>query len=310
MLHSIAPKSNTTRLKVLLDKSKTTLYLVASLSVFSCQENSLVNPELTQRQHSTTAFNRARSSALKKYTLTKFGEQKLMYYPDGRIKGYVYPSYGLTATYSYNYTPGTMYTSGSVDVVLQASYPNTVNVNQTYWFNNKGHCYKYKEVDHQPSGDVTLMFILGYNPNGQLVDCLQWLNSNVRGREHYDYNADGDLIKVTSLDAQQVIYRTVVFSYTDANGGAPVDDLYPVSSRWSDLYEGFLPYFGKPSKHLVQSVVETLPKSPNPTRYIYYSYVRNADGYVTQRKGTYKLGSEPFEITPYEYEVTLIKIPN
>jgi len=43
--------------------------------------------------------------------------------------------------------------------------------------------------------------------------------------------------------------------------------------------------------------------------HVYYTYVRNTDGYVTQREGTYKLGNEPFETTPYEYEVTLVNVP-
>ena len=312
MIHSIAQKSTTARLKALLDKSKTALYLVASLSVFSCQEHSPVNPEPAQGQTSAVAHNQARVSstaALKKYKLTKVGNRKLNYYPDGRIKGFLDASSGLIATYSYNYTPGTMYSSGSIDVVLKAPSPNTYNAKLTYWFNASGHCYKFQQVNHEPSGDVTLMFMLVYNPQGQLVDCLQWLNGSARGREKYAYNADGDLIKITSLDPQQVVRRTVILSYTAANGGAPVDDLYPVGSEWTETYEGFLPYFGKPSKHLIQSVVKTFSSSPNTPTHVYYSYVRNADGYVTQRKGTYKLGSEQFETKPYEYEVTLVDIP-
>ncbi|RYZ25597.1 MAG: DUF4595 domain-containing protein, partial [Sphingobacteriales bacterium] len=299
MLHPIVLKSNTTRLKALLDKSKTALYLVASLSLFSCQENNPVHPEPAQGQTPTVAFNQARVSstaALKKYKLTKFGNRKLMYYPDGRIKGFLDTSSGLTATYSYNYTPGTMYSSGSIDVVLYAPSPNTYNAKLTYWFNASGHCYKFQQVNHEPSGDVTLMFMLGYNPQGQLVDCLQWLNGSARGREKYAYNADGDLIKITSLNPQQVIRRTVTLSYTDANGAPPVDDLYPVGSVWTETYEAFLPYFGKHSKHLIQSVVETFSSNPNSPKHVYYSYVRNGDGYVTQRKATYKLGSEPFEL--------------
>jgi YD repeat-containing protein len=312
MLQPITRKSSTTRLKALLDKRKMVLYLVACLSVFSCQENSLVNPEVTQSQNLTVALDQAMSPATKKYKLTKFGDQTLTYYPDGQIKGYVYPvgpSINLTATYTYNYTPGTIYTIGSINVVLHSPSPIAVNINRTYWFNATGHCYKYQEVDHQPSGDLTLMYILGYNPQGQLIDCLQWLNGSAHGREKYEYNADGDMIKVTSLDAQQVIYRTAILSYMPTNGGAPVNDLYPVGSRWRHPDEVYLPYFGQPSKHLVQHVVETLSGNPNDPTHYYYKYVLNADGYVIERNGTYKPNRQLFETREYEYEVTSINIP-
>jgi hypothetical protein len=280
---------------------------MACLSVFSCQENSLVNPELTQSQNSTVALDQA-MGAPKKYKLTKFGYQKLTYFPDGRIKGFVDASWSLVATYSYNYTPGTMYTTGSIDVVLHAPSPNSFDTKLTYWFNDSGHCYKYQQVSHHP--DVTLTYILAYNSKGQWTDCLQSLNGDDSGREHYEYNADGDMTKATTLNAQLVPLRTFILSYIPIKGGAPVDDLYPMGSRWRQPEEAYLPYFGNHSKHLVQSVVETLASSPNNPTHYYYRYVLNADGYVTERNGTYKPDRQLFETREYEYEVTSIKIPN
>lgn len=311
MQHSIAPKSKTARLKAFLDKSKTALYLMASLSVFSCQENSEVHPEQAQDQTPTVALNQARvssPSALKKYRLIKWGDQTLTYYPDGRIKRSLHgPDVVGNDHYrqSYTYSASILASSGVVNVVYSRAVPNPKNMRETYWYNNGGRCYQYKRVvDEGINGVRTYNSTLVYNSKNQMTDCL--FNS---GRAHYDYNADGDLIKVTFLNAQLVPTETHTLSYTPTNGGPPVNDLYPLHSEWAEPFEQFMTYFGQPCKHLVQSVVVKQLNSPNPPTNVFYSYVRNSDGYVTQRKTYHKFGGAPIEDIQYEYEITLIDIP-
>ncbi|WP_221622062.1 hypothetical protein [Larkinella knui] len=312
MFQFIAQKSTIARLKALVATSKTALYLAASLSVFSCQETSPVHPDGAQSPTSTVARNQARlasPAALKKYRLIQWGEQTLTYYPDGRIKRSLFgPDVAGNDHYrqSYSYSAGILSPSGTVEVRYSRSVPDSRNMRETYWYNDTGHCYKYKQVvDEGVNGVHTYTSILAYNSKGQMTDCLFG-----SGRAHYDYNADGDLVKVTFLNAQLVPTETHTLSYTPSNGGPPVNDLYPLHSEWMEPFEHYLPYFGQPSKHLVQSVVIKRLYGQVADTNVFYSYVRNADGYVTQRKTYHKLGGAPIETKQYEYEITLINIPN
>ena len=313
MLHLIALKSNTVRLKALLDRRKTILYVVASLSVFSCQKNSLVDPEPTQAQTSTVAQNQvvgASFGTLKKYRLIQFGEQTLTYYPDGRIKRVLFgPDVAGNDHYrqTYTYNAGILTSSGMVEKMSSLSVPKPTDMRETYWYDSNGHCYKYKKVVNEGINGVnTYIYTLAYNTKGQTTD---YLFSS--GRVHYDYNADGDLTKVTFLDAQLVPTETHTLSYVPTNGGAPVNDLYPLHSEWMAPFDRYLPYFGQPSKHLVQSVViKRLYNPNNPQTNVFYSYIRNSDGYVTQRKTYHQLGGVAIETMLYNYEVTLFNIPN
>lgn len=313
MLHSITLKSHTAHLKALLDRRKTILYVVASLSVFSCQKNSLVDPEPTPAQTSTVAQNQVAGASfgtLKKYRLIQFGEQTLTYYPDGRIKRVLFgPDVAGNDHYrqSYSYSAGILAGSGMIEKSSSRSVLKPGDMWETYWYDSNGHIYKYKQQVDIGNNQVQNNFsTLTYNAKGQTTDIVFGT-----GRVHYDYNADGDLTKVTFLDAQLVPTETHTLSYVPTNGGTPVNDLYPLHSEWMAPFDRYMPYFGQPSKHLVQSVViKRLYNPNNPQTNVFYSYIRNADGYVTQRKTYHQLGGVAIETMQYNYEVTLFNIPN
>lgn len=103
----------------------------------------------------------------------------------------------------------------------------------------------------------------------------------------------------------------ITFAYTGPNNAALLDE-YPLNVNVPKLeaHDAYLRIFGKPSKHLVKRVSYEPSGDvnfPAPANR-FYTYVLNADGYVTQRSMAQTLGGSSIKNTPYEYMLTNIGI--
>ncbi|MEO6286483.1 MAG: hypothetical protein ABIN80_26475 [Dyadobacter sp.] len=277
--------------------------LILSMGIASCNEqDNAVKPSQKDEVINAKMRENLSPDAPKKYQLSKYGNVKLAYYPDGKLQKVTYApstrsSPAIFATYKYNanYIISTFY------------YNNKVAQETTYLLDNSGRCYDSKQLDYIPMGPNTFQvkesnFHYTYNAKGQLDTRT---NKKVATEKTvFIWNADGDLTKLTGYnfrDGQAYeSFKSESTLYYDQPTGDPVlANLAPINCEAANLPDPFLMVFGKSSKHLVKLVTENTVLGGN-----YYVYTLNPDGYVTKRDWYNVNGAALIETTTYDYLVT------
>ena len=289
-------------MNTLVRKSTAVVGLMLSMSIVSCQNNSMLPPEPVRTSSAREGID---SGISKKYTLTKHGQATLTYYGDGRLQKVTYGpsriSYPYTSIY-YLYGPQW----------IKATYygGSTVVHEELYLVDANGRCVESKQTEFvfYSFGTETYetSYLYQYNALGQLKSRTNKANSS----QHTDYvfNAAGDLTKATSNKPYGQGSIEVTFLYDQPVGDPILLDRYPLNSGLAEFSDPYLKLFGKPSKHLMKMV--TLKKMPeNQVQFThYYSYLLNPDGYVTEEKEFDIANAALISTKPYDYLVTNIGV--
>ena len=311
-------------------KAVSGLSLVLSLSLVACNEDKLVTPDQPVAGASQAVNDVISPNLPKKYTLIKNGEANLTYDSEGRIKRVMY---GADIRGNKNFRREYDYSAYPTRISAITYQGDQMILSDTYWLHkgNPDLCYELDQDIHRTTLNQygsdwdAKVWAITYNEQGQLKTCAE--QSHKMNRTDYSYNTDGDLIKattyapVTKAGVQQdgVAISELAFTYNQA---APnqissyITDLKPLMSSWIHLptpyqsTEGqpipdpYLLRFGKPSKHLVKSVTQTLTPTNQVLIGTSYTYRLNADGYVTERKEFNDFNGSQIETKSYDYLVT------
>lgn len=304
--------------------------LVLSLSLTSCQEDKLVTPDLPVAGTSQVVNDLISPTLPKKYTLIKNGEANLTYDSEGRIKQIMY---GADVRGNKNYRREYDYSAFPTRISATTYQGNQIIIGETYWFynGNTDRCYQFDQQIHRTTPNQYggywdgYIWVNSYNGQGQLQTCANKFDK--LNRTDYSYNAAGDLIKtstfgtVTKAGIQQdgVALSELAITY---NQSAPnhistyVPDLKPMMASWihfpnpyqstegQPIPDPYLLLFGKPSKHLVKRVTQTLKPGNQVLIGTSYTYQLNADGYVTERTEFNDFNGSQIETKSYAYSVT------
>lgn len=288
---------------------KITLAFAVAIGSISCQTENLVNPA----QPSAAARQGADEiippiSQVQVHKLITYGDVTLTYADDGRLrKVTTAPSRGHTDVHTdYTYGPGW--------VRAIRSDGAAVTRDETFTLDASGRCVESKEegtvVYNNAPFQYTTYWQFSYNAKGQLWSCTN-KNSCVGGTA-YTYNADGDLILATVTTNAGGGGIGIKFTHSELVNAPGVVDKYPIQLSNPQIaeHDTYLPIFGKPGKHLIKRV-SFQPSGninyPAPSDR-FYTYVLDADGYVTQRTMANALFGSPVEKTPYAYVVTNAKM--
>ena len=286
-------------MNTLFQKTAKGLALALSLSLTSCERDSLLtpNPAGVARSESTRTDDASLPSPNipQVYKLTKYGATTLLYSANGRLLSATTPVRGgVSIQTDYTYGPGSVRAfSHQGKVVLH---------DETFTLDASGRCTE--SVEKGTFSDTHWMY--HYTPKGQLWSC-QNKNSCVGGTT-YTYNADGDMI-LASVATGVSDAIDITFAYNEPTGDPLLADKYPLNVNVGKIpqHDTYLRIFGKPGKHLIK-LVSFEPSAdiayPSPSD-VYYSYVLNAEGYVT-KKVEYNLSTLASKTTLYDYIVTNI----
>ena len=289
-------------MNTLFKKITVAFNLALCIALVSCNENSLVTPDKPIVESAQVKNNDLPVVSFpQKYTLTKHGQATLSYFRDGRLQRVTYegPSAYSRREYSYG--------AQSIKVI---SYSGDVIVQQdTYLLDATGRCYESKQLSYTfySYGTVenTNGFLYQYNDKGQLKT---YLLKNSGGKQtEYAFNTDGDLIKVTKSDGGGAASE-VTFAYDQPTGDPILADRCSLNSDWTNLPDEYLKIFGKPSKHLAKRVIQKLLPSKIVLADKFFSYIVNADGYVTQEQEFNIFNAQLVATKPYEYVVTKLTV--
>ena len=291
-------------MNTLFQKTITGFGLALSLSLASCEKDNLINPNPTGSARSGATNDNilpTPNTPQYKHTLVKYGAATLTYADNGQLLNVTTPVPGSLAILTeYTYSPGK----------IKAFTHQGTNVlrDETFTLDASGRCTEsaqaYTVINNNKPVQLYTQWVYHYTTKGQLESCYN-KNSCVGGTT-YSYNADGDMILAT-VATSAFDGTDITFAYSQRTVAGLLNDNYPVNLNVPKIpeHDAYLRIFGNPSKHLVQRVsYEPSGDSnfPAPSDR-FYTYVRNADGYVTQRSMSYTLGGNSVENTAYEYLV-------
>ena len=287
-------------MKNLAKKITALLGLMLSISFISCQDNRLVSPEPVSTR-SASAREMTDVGVPKKYILTRHGQATLKYHGDGRLQKVTYGPSRIPYPYSYIY-----YSYGPQWIKVTYYGGSTVVREELFTINANGRCSESRETTFVFYSFGTLeqetSYTYQYNALGQLTSCTNKANSS----EHTDYvfDAAGDLRKATSYKGFGSGSEEVAFDYDQPTGNPILTDLSPINPNLAGFSDSYLKIFGKPSKHLVK--LATQKKMPENKVLLthYFSYLLNADGYVTEAKEYNVANGALISTKPYDYSVT------
>ena len=286
-------------MKIRLNSLAAAVSFAALFGLTSCQKETLNEPQIPTTA-STSDDARAKFVG-KLYTLTKHDGNTLNYYRNGSLAKVV--STDESNPYHIDYTYGFQKIKAVSRVSLQNKIFNEIN----FQHDGKGRCTEAEIISymHYVGGSYstkTKTWKYDYDAKGYLKKSY----SKTNAAEHFDYNfnAAGDLVKVTGFGTNGQADSEVTFAYEQPAGDI-FADRHPLNPADANLHDTYLRIFGKPSKHLVKrQILKTLPG--NLVIYdSFYSYLLNADGYVKQRQ-QYNVATAALLATVlYEYHVTV-----
>jgi hypothetical protein len=271
--------------------------LIASFSLVSCKETSLVAPDKSAVASAEAVNDLISVGIPKKYTLIKHGQVVLTYMGDGRLQKATYgPDSYVTYTYGAQSIKTTTY-SGST-VVLEETYLLDANT---------GRCTESKEKTFVFYSFGTVEFeqpwVYQYNALGQLKTRTSKNNGE---KTTYTFNADGDMTKASSTGIDGNPSKDITLAYDQPVGDPILADRNLLNTEWTSLPDPYLRIFGKTSKHLVKLATQkNFYGNQAPSTY-YYAYVLNADGYITEEKKFNLFNAALVSAKTYNYLVTTI----
>jgi hypothetical protein len=297
-------------MNTLYQKITIAIGLALSLSLVSCQKDSLVTPDspVVSRPEETPAINDWITPLLGKYTLIRYGTGDLTY-KDNRL----YKSTPNMTMGGQNSPYFTYYTYSAVsrsvnDIQIKATgyqFGTQAEYENTYIVNSDGRCYESKYVSYAyPNGygtpgivAETKTWVYQYNEAGQLAT---WSNKN-NGLERsvYTFDGEGDLVKVTIYGPTGIALKRTTLDYGPTNDNQL--DKCPQYSSWSGLPDRHLKIFGSRSKHLLKGIVQMKLLTNQVLFSRTFSYTLNADGYVAFDEERDVLNPSLFLISTYDY---------
>ncbi|GAB4029401.1 hypothetical protein [Spirosoma jeollabukense] len=282
-------------MNTLFQKITPGLVLALSLSLTSCEKDSLLTPEPVGSARSGAVNDVIEAGIPQVHKLAHYGDATLTYADNGRLLQVTTPIRGgLSIQTDYTYSPGKIRAfSHQGKIVLR---------DETFTLNGSGRCTESAEeitvINNNTPSHYVREWKFTYNAKGQLSSC-QNKNSCVGGFL-YDYNADGDMSRATESTGVSSSIETT-FSYSQPGSGPMLSDNYPLNVIGVNEHDAYLRIFGKPSKHLV-----TLATRQGSLDGDYYAYLLDADGYVTQRKQYQLIGAALVDTKSYAYVLTNI----
>lgn len=280
---------------------KSTLFIALSIGSFACQNDNPVDPMPTGAASAATArigSDVDSPNFPQVHKLTKHGQATLTYDNDGRLMNVTTPVRGSLAIQTdYTYSPGK---------IRAFTHQGKVKLrDESFMLDASGRCKESAEVITVVNNNVATDYLrewkFTYNAKGQLLN-FQNKNSCVGGFG-YGYNADGDVTSVSKSTGIGSSVNTTI-GYTPAGGDPIMNDKYPLNVLGVNEHDAYLRIFGKPGKHLVTLVTEQGSLDGD-----YYSYVLDADGFVTQRKKYKLIGSSLVDTKSYAYVTANIGMP-
>lgn len=280
-------------MNTLIQKTITGLGLALSLSLASCENDHVLNPNPAGSARSGAANDDIVVGIPQVHKLVKHGGATLTYADNGKLLNVTTPVRGSLAIQTdYTYSPGKIRAfTHQGKVVLR---------DETFTLDASGRCTESAEEITVINNNVPFHYLrewkYAYNAKGQLWN-FQNKNSCVGGFG-YAYNADGDMIGATKSTGVTSSFETT-FGYSQPGGDPILSDQYPLNVIGVDEHDAYLRIFGKPSKHLVTLVIPQASLDGD-----YYAYLLDAQGYVTQRKQYKLIGAALVDTKSYAYVLT------
>lgn len=269
--------------------------LALSLSLVSCEKDGLPTPNPAGSARSGAGDDGIEVGMPQVHKLINYGDATLTYADNGKLLKVATPVRGsLAIETDYTYSPGTVKAfTHQGKIVLR---------DETFTLDASGRCTE--SVVQGFYSDTEWEY--HYTATGQLWSCTN-KNSCVGGTS-YKYNADGDMILAQLTTDAGGGGTDVTFAYSQRTVASLLNDEYPVNLNIPTIpaHDAYLRIFGKPSKHLVQRVSYEPSGSvafPAPSDR-FYTYVLDADGYVTQRSMSHTAGGSSVETTAHAYMLT------
>lgn len=281
-------------MKTLAQKITAVIALAVSIGLASCEKDGLLTPDKLLAESDPTVNSIPTPiipTPAKKYTLVKHGTNNLTYYDDGRLMAVTSDARSYSTSHTdYTYSPGK---------IQAVSYlNNTVVRDETFTLDASGRC-----TESVLTGLFSnIHWAFTYNAKGQLIYCTN--KASTTGATSYTYNADGDLI-LAEKSISPSDYRETTFAYDKPSGTPMLIDKYPLNVVGASEHDAYLRIFGTPSKHLVKQASYEPSGDvnfPAPADQL-FTYVLDANGYVTERKAYNVIGGALTDTKPYVYQV-------
>lgn len=287
-------------MNTLIQKITVGLGLALSLSLISCEKNSLLTPNPSGSARSGAADDPVLPSppvSQLNHKLIRYGDATLAYDDNGRLLS-VTPIPVRASQSGQNIQIDYTYSPGKIRAVSSAG--RLIIRDETFLIDANGRCYE----SIQKGKPTDTHWIFKYNAKGQL-DIAYDKNSCARTTS-YTYNTDGDLI-VAKISDSPSTYKSITFVYTEPTNTTLVHDRYPINLYVPRMYvhDTYLRIFGTPSNHLVKQVSYEPSGDinfPAPSSQ-FYTYALDLDGYVKGRTMSNTLGGSSIESTVYDYLV-------
>ncbi|MFD2936115.1 hypothetical protein [Spirosoma flavum] len=283
--------------------SKNAVFLAVAIGSFSCQNDSLVNP-VKPEGVANQATNGIIPDNLPKYTLIKDGPETVSYYPDGRLKRVIYG-----ADIPGNTNERTDYTyEGTQSVRVATIYGNKVYNDEIFTLDANGRCFQYRAYTYPDGGATRQRYVYNssytYDNQGRLKTWTSF-TPNVTLLYEYSYTVDGDLSKVVRHNGA-VADEEFTFTYKLLEAPALLPDTYPLNAQlnfkwWGLLKDTYLGVFGTASSHLVKRIIRKNLITNQVEQDTKFTYVLNANGYVSTRTSTNALTGVVLDSKAYEY---------
>jgi hypothetical protein len=270
--------------------------LICAIGAVSCKKESMLPEPAAGAEKREAAMDLNPGPVAAYPVLTKHGAKTLTYTADKKLK-------------SVNFGNGTM-----INYTYPAQFPNLILAKEsfngnvyndiTYFLDGSGRCSKMSiKYILNGAGVIDYDYEFVYQ-NNRLVE-----QKGVKGTSElytFGYDAQNRLKVLNEFSAPGVLSRHTKYEYDNFNGVAQ-DDKYPLNPAEAHI-DGYLPIFGKFSKHLVLSL-KTFKGAGSTSndleRMAKFIYTRNAAGFVTKRAEEYwnkGQGYQPWIFTNYEYD--------
>ena len=278
-------------MKISIKKITPAIGLVLSLGFVSCQDNSLLTPNVP-----AVASARTGGNLTLPYRLTKYGDDSLTYLANGQLRQVTYsPKRGATQTHT-NYA----YSANSIKAVTYNGL--SVRRDDTYFVDVNGRCFEAKEIRYvlvngvyQP---VETNFIFAYDAKGQLIGSYD--KNNVLRRTDYTFDLTGDLFQIIERFPNSTPIKNTLI-YSQPVGSPLLNDQYPLNFYWTGMHDGFLPIFGTPSKHLVRLITQSSFDGSPVLNDRFFSYAFDVQGYVVKKEMYNGVGGPVADTKLYKY---------
>jgi hypothetical protein len=257
-----------------------------SFFLISCQEEAIDTAIQPAIKHQETAL--APPVMIAELRLSKFGNDTLIYNPDGRIKQRINAEgYSVFRT-DYKYAN---------NAITASKYKNDILQWRSEWRLENGRAVELKRKDYHVGGVIgeeTSYIAYHYNNQNQLVKLL--INEGKKRTVTLSYDNLGNVVKflfVKNTDTGDVFQELVKFDYTEYVGSPTQHDkgstinlhvFGPQGLSW--MGDRYLPIFGKFGKSLLK---KTVCSSSFPT--YKYAYDLDTNGYVKDQKSYTEKGA-------------------